>query len=486
MPRSYAIAAAGILALAAALRFATLGAQSFWLDEAVTAQVVTRDLGGVFSSVWHGESTPPLYYVLAWLWVKPFGNGEVGLRALSAFLGTLTVAVAFGLGGRMCGRRAALLAGLLAACSPLLVWYSQEARAYALLVLLGSLSVLLALRAVDVPTHGRLLLWGAAAALGLASHYFAVFLVVPEAVWLAARLGWRRAGWALAPPMAMAAVLAPLALHQDGDDRAAFIRASSLRLRTGQIGKQWLIGYDAPSERLLAVVAGLLVLSGLVLLVIELRRSAPQRVGGPRVVALMSGLVALAVLAPLVLAVLGADDVLTRNLLGALVPGLCVVGAGYAVGRGAGLLAAGALCGVWLVAVIGVAGDPAMQRDDWRDAAHAIGPAAAPRAVVVTPGSGRIPAEHYLPGAKVAAPMAPPVAEIDLLGIARRSPGDTPVPPRPQDVAPPARGFVLAARIEKPTYTVLRFMAPAPARLSSGTLAAHGLGGVPAVVLVQG
>src|SRR5436305_3203474 len=114
MPRSYAIAAAGILALAAALRFATLGAQSFWLDEAVTAQVVTRDLGGVFSSVWHGESTPPLYYVLAWLWVKPFGNGEVGLRALSAFLGTLTVAVAFGLGGRMGGRRAALLAGLLA------------------------------------------------------------------------------------------------------------------------------------------------------------------------------------------------------------------------------------------------------------------------------------------------------------------------------------------------------------------------------------
>ena len=34
------------------------------------------------------ETTPPLYFVVAWLWAKLFGAGEIGLRSLSAALGT--------------------------------------------------------------------------------------------------------------------------------------------------------------------------------------------------------------------------------------------------------------------------------------------------------------------------------------------------------------------------------------------------------------
>src|SRR3954453_1445152 len=88
---------------------------------------------------------------------------------------------------------------------------------------------------------------------------------------------------------------------------------------------------------------------------------------------MLAGLTAIAVVAPLVLAVLGEDDVLTRNLLAALVPALCVLGAGYAAAR-AGLLAAAALCAGWLVAVVAVARDPLLQRDDWRGATAALGP----------------------------------------------------------------------------------------------------------------
>ena len=54
----------------------------------------------------------------------------------------LTAAIARRLGGR----RAALAAAALAASSPLLIWYSQEARAYALLVALCALSVWCLLR----------------------------------------------------------------------------------------------------------------------------------------------------------------------------------------------------------------------------------------------------------------------------------------------------------------------------------------------------
>src|SRR5919202_3698165 len=98
MRRSLAISATAVVAIAAAVRFTALGAQSFWLDEAVTARLVARPFGGMRSGIWQGESTPPLYYALAWLWVRLWGEGEAQLRALSALLGTLTVLVALALG----------------------------------------------------------------------------------------------------------------------------------------------------------------------------------------------------------------------------------------------------------------------------------------------------------------------------------------------------------------------------------------------------
>src|SRR5947207_1635776 len=71
------------------------------------------------------------------------------------------------------------------AVGPLLVWYSQEARAYALLVLTSALTIWLFAAALQEPERRTWLAWWAAAAsLALLSHYFAAFLVVPEAAWL--------------------------------------------------------------------------------------------------------------------------------------------------------------------------------------------------------------------------------------------------------------------------------------------------------------
>ncbi|MDQ3722555.1 MAG: hypothetical protein M3376_05690, partial [Actinomycetota bacterium] len=76
-----------VLAVGAALRFATLDGQSLWLDEAVTARLLRLDLGALWQAIPDSESTPPLYYVLAWLWTQVFGTGEVGMRSLSALFG---------------------------------------------------------------------------------------------------------------------------------------------------------------------------------------------------------------------------------------------------------------------------------------------------------------------------------------------------------------------------------------------------------------
>ncbi len=136
--------------LGALLRFPTLDRQSFWLDELVTASLLDRGLGDVLGEIPRTEATPYLYYVVAWLWSSVFGLGEVGLRSLSALAGTATIPVAYVAGGVLVSRRAGIVAAALVATSPFLVWYSQEARSYALFALLGATSVLafgLALRA---------------------------------------------------------------------------------------------------------------------------------------------------------------------------------------------------------------------------------------------------------------------------------------------------------------------------------------------------
>src|SRR4051794_23108620 len=173
---------AALTALAAILRFSTLHVQSFWFDEAVTVRLLRGSFGHMLSSIGGSESTPPLYYALAWVWSRVFGHGEVGLRSLSALAGTLFVPVAYAAARELASRRVAFTIAALAAFTPLLIWYSQEARSYALLVLFAGASFLYFARLLREPTDRRYVLWTVASGLAIATHYFAAFLVAPEAV----------------------------------------------------------------------------------------------------------------------------------------------------------------------------------------------------------------------------------------------------------------------------------------------------------------
>jgi mannosyltransferase len=170
---------AGLVGVAAVLRFYGLGHQGFWFDEATTAQLVRFSPGKMLGLIPQSESTPPLYYCVAWVWARLFGDHEAGLRSLSALAGVLVVPVAYGAGARLMSRRAGLIAAALTACSPLLVWYSQEARSYSVLVLLTALSLLAFAYVRETPTPRLLTLWVLASGLALATHYFAVITVVP-------------------------------------------------------------------------------------------------------------------------------------------------------------------------------------------------------------------------------------------------------------------------------------------------------------------
>src|SRR5262245_56294193 len=169
----------GLVLLASLVRFGTLGAKSFWGDELSTVDLVHRSLGHMLTGIGNLESTPPLYYVLSWLWVQIVPGTEVGIRALPALFGVALVPVTYWIGRELADARTATIAAALVASNPFLVWYSQEARSYSLLALLSAVALLLAIRAVKRPSGYLYAGWALASALALTTHYFAVFLVVP-------------------------------------------------------------------------------------------------------------------------------------------------------------------------------------------------------------------------------------------------------------------------------------------------------------------
>ena len=221
-PRAGALAAltpgrvlAAIIVLGAALRFATLGTQSLWADEGFTAKIAGHSLASAVSQVPHTESTPPVYYALAWIWAHLFGTSAFMLRSLSALFGTATVWAVYWAGVALSTRRVALVAALITAVSPIMVWYSQEARAYALMLLLVVLALGCFIRALAEPRPRWLIAWAVCSAAALATHYFAVFPLAVEAAWLLVSLRGRRDLLAaLAIPAVVGAALIPLVLYQ--------------------------------------------------------------------------------------------------------------------------------------------------------------------------------------------------------------------------------------------------------------------------------
>ena len=112
----------------------------FWIDEGLSVGIADRPLTDI-PGVLRQDGSPPLYYLLLNLWLHVAGRSEESVHGLSVVFSVLCVPVAFWAGWSLFGRRTAWIAALLAAVNPFLTQYAQEGRMYALLVLLGLISL---------------------------------------------------------------------------------------------------------------------------------------------------------------------------------------------------------------------------------------------------------------------------------------------------------------------------------------------------------
>jgi len=420
LARPAGLAVAALTILAAAIRFYRLGHQGFWFDEANTALLVHFSPGVMLGLLPRYESTPPLFYCVAWVWVRVFGDTETGLRSLSAVAGVLTVPVLYAAANRLISRRAALVAAALAACSPLLIWYSQEARSYELLVLLSAVSLWAFAHLLARPTRRAAAAWVLACALALATHYYAILVVIPEALWLLVAHRRRRLVLIAVGLVGLCGLaLIPLAVSQERTGRGNWIAHASFARRIKEVVPQFAIGFGSPAYGVLEPLAFALAVFGVVLLI--LRATGRERRGG-----LIAGGLALGGLVlNLLLVGVGIDDLLTRNMIALWVPAALAAAGGFAARRArlVGLGAAVALCVIGLAAAIGVARERTLQRPDWRGVAALLGrrptgPAATGgRAILIQHYKDLLPLGLYLPGLRFVPTHRARVSELDVISF---------------------------------------------------------------------
>lgn len=332
--RTSALLLALITLLALAVRVWALGSRALLPDEGSSlyfSQLPTSLL------LWaHCDPHPPGYYLLL-RGVAMLGQSESWLRLPSALAGTLAVPLTWATGrtalrataapGQRWPDQAALLAAALVACAPLTIWYSQEARPYALLATLVLAMAWAGLRWRLRPGVPAALLFLVAGWLALGTEYGGLLALLGLNLFILSGWPWRED----APQIGrrwlalQAILLAPFAVWWLlSAQRVALSQMSYqsifLAVQVQALGLDW-----TPEQAARAVVVMGLALAGLGLaLALAARRSAAVRrmLASPWVAAALWGLV-------LALALLGALPRLytVKRHLNTLLPFLSIAAA---------------------------------------------------------------------------------------------------------------------------------------------------------------
>jgi mannosyltransferase len=406
----------GIVAVAAALRFATLGAQSYWFDEAQAAHELHLSFGSMLGSFNAVETAPPLYFVVGWAWAHAFGNGAFALRSLSALAGTALVPVAYLCGRELVSTRAGFLAAVFVAVNPYMVWYSQEAREYMLVAAFSGASLLYFVRARRDPSGRNITWWGVFSALALLTHYFASFLIAPEALWLLYVARRRATVIAVAGLGLIEVALIPLLVAHATHSLLGFITQTPLSTRIQEVPVAFGLGPPFETSLLSLGLPGAAVLAA-ILIVLLIVGAGPNELRGAGVATLLAGAV---LLLPLALALLGKDYYIERAVIPAFLPLAIVVAAACTTRRlrVPGAVLAAVLLAGFVYGLVRIDTDVHYQRPDWRAVARALGAPAGRRAIVAYDGGfATDPLIFYLRGLPWAQSPAPvTVGEVDVVG----------------------------------------------------------------------
>ena len=194
-PAARAIAAMlGLCAVAGAARVATN--RGLWVDEAISVNQAGLPFGEMLHQLTSTDVHPPLHHAVLWVTVRMLGTSEFAVRLPSLLAGVALVPALYWVGSVIYDKRTGWVAALLAALAPFTVWYSQEARMYAIFMLLATLAIGAEIQAIRLGRTAWWVAYGVLTGLLLWTQYFAILPVLVQQ----AAVAWVRL--AASPPTA--------------------------------------------------------------------------------------------------------------------------------------------------------------------------------------------------------------------------------------------------------------------------------------------
>lgn len=169
-----------LIFVAYALRVGTLTLQSLWVDEGYALYFTDGDFLKVMHTIVQPRHNGPLFYFLLFWWRRAAGDSDFAVRYLSVMLNVLTLPLLFRWAKRLFAERTALIACWLFSFSPFSLWFAQEAKMYALHMMVATASSLVLTEAFLRGGWWRWVLYAFLTSTVLYSHFFGAFLVATQ------------------------------------------------------------------------------------------------------------------------------------------------------------------------------------------------------------------------------------------------------------------------------------------------------------------
>jgi mannosyltransferase len=182
-------------------------------DEAASWTYATLAWIPFWKAMWNYDGNMVFYYLLLRAWIH-LGDSEAVLRSLSVLFAAATIPALYDLGARLFNRRTGLTAAALLAIHPFHIYWSQQARSYALLVLLLVISTSLLVSALQAEQARKTwIAYVIVSALACYCHVLGVLVLIAQWLWVGITAESRHFRRGLGALLALALLVAPMGLY---------------------------------------------------------------------------------------------------------------------------------------------------------------------------------------------------------------------------------------------------------------------------------
>lgn len=169
-----------LILLALSFRIYNLN-NSIWLDEGHSIAIAQQDIYSVVNYL--KDVHPPLYYMILHYWMQLFGNSEFSIRFPSVIFGLVSVFVIYKISSELFNKEVGLISSILLSFSLFHIIYSQEARQYALMMLLILISNFFYLKLLNRIKYKTTIGYIISTVLLTYTHMIGLFFIIPQFIY---------------------------------------------------------------------------------------------------------------------------------------------------------------------------------------------------------------------------------------------------------------------------------------------------------------